>query len=67
MWYQTRVTQLVESDWLRQAAIAREKWEMLLLWSGEIAPVLNYHRAEELMKALVEEADAYFRACRSNA
>jgi nitronate monooxygenase len=46
---------------LRQAAIAREKWEMLLLWSGQIAPVLKYHRAAELMEALVGEADAYFK------
>jgi nitronate monooxygenase len=50
---------------LRQSAIAREKWEMLLLWSGQIAPVLKYHRAAELMRALIEEADAYFKACRS--
>lgn len=46
---------------LRQAAIAREKWEMLLLWGGQIAPVLKYHKATELMGALVGEADAYFK------
>jgi hypothetical protein len=46
---------------LRQVAIAREEWEMLLLWSGQIAPVLKYRRAAELMGALVGEADAYFK------
>jgi nitronate monooxygenase len=50
---------------LRQAAIAHANWEMLLLWGGQIAPVLKHHRAAELMAALVQETDAYFKACRS--
>jgi nitronate monooxygenase len=33
----------------------------LLLWGGQITPVLKYRRAEELMVALVEEADAYYK------
>jgi nitronate monooxygenase len=50
---------------LRQGAIAKEKWEMILLWSGQIAPVLQYSRAEELMKALVEEAGDYFKTIKN--
>jgi nitronate monooxygenase len=50
---------------LRQAAIAQANWEMLLLWGGQIAPVLKHHRAAELMESLASEADAYFKACRS--
>lgn len=50
---------------LRQGAIAKEKWEMILLWSGQIAPVLKYSRAEQLMTALVEEAGNYFKSIKN--
>ncbi len=45
---------------LRQAAIAQKKWELILFWSGQIAPVLKHKRAADLMQALVEETSSYF-------
>jgi nitronate monooxygenase len=45
---------------LRQAAIAREKMELLSLWAGQIAPVLRYTRAADLMTALIADSSAYF-------
>ena len=44
---------------LRQAAIPLKKWELIFLWGGQIAPLLKYRRAADLMAALVEEASAY--------
>jgi len=51
-------TQFMSS--LRQAAIAQQKWEMVLFWSGQIAPLLKHKKAADLMKALVDETSAYF-------
>ena len=45
---------------LRKAAIEQEKWDMILFWGGQIAPILKHTKAGELMKSLVEEATAYF-------
>jgi nitronate monooxygenase len=45
---------------LRQAAITQKKWELILFWSGQIAPLLKHKKAEDLMNALVEETTAYF-------
>jgi nitronate monooxygenase len=45
---------------IRKAAIEQEKWDMILFWGGQIAPVLKYTKAGELMKATVEETTAYF-------
>ncbi len=45
---------------LRKAAIAQEKWDMVLFWSGQIAPVLRHTKAAELMKSILEETTAYF-------
>lgn len=45
---------------MRQAAIEQEKWDMILFWGGQIAPVLKHTKAIELMKSLVEETTAYF-------
>lgn len=40
---------------LRKAAIEKEKWDLIFFWSGQIAPVLKYRKASELMKSLIEE------------
>jgi nitronate monooxygenase len=40
---------------LRKAALVQDKHEMILFWSGQIAPILKHTKAEELMKALIEE------------
>jgi nitronate monooxygenase len=45
---------------LRQAAITQKKWEMVLFWGGQIAPVLKYKKAADLMQALIEETNDYF-------
>jgi nitronate monooxygenase len=45
---------------IRKAAIEQEKWDMILFWGGQIAPVLKYTKAAELMDALIEETTAYF-------
>jgi nitronate monooxygenase len=45
---------------IRKAAIGQEKWDMILFWGGQIAPVLKHTKAAELMKAVIEETTAYF-------
>jgi nitronate monooxygenase len=45
---------------LRKAAIGQEKWDMILFWGGQIAPVLKHRKAGELMKSILEETTAYF-------
>ncbi|HXO78067.1 MAG TPA: nitronate monooxygenase, partial [Puia sp.] len=45
---------------LRQAAIAQKKWELILFWGGQIAPLLRHKKAADLMNALVEETTAYY-------
>jgi nitronate monooxygenase len=45
---------------LRKAAIAQQKWDMVLFWGGQIAPVLKHKKAAELMHVLIEETTAYF-------
>jgi len=45
---------------LRQAALSQEKWDMVLFWAGQIAPVLKHRHADQLMRSLVEETTAYF-------
>ena len=45
---------------LRQAAITQKKWELILFWGGQIAPLLKHKKAADLMNALVEETTAYF-------
>lgn len=57
----------LQSRWLaglRQAAIEQQKYDLIFLWSGQIAPLLKHSRAEKLMKALVEGADHYFAEAR---
>ncbi len=45
---------------LRKAAIEQEKWDMILFWGGQVAPVLKHTKAAELMKSIIEETTAYF-------
>ena len=45
---------------LRTAAMEQEKWDMILFWGGQIAPVLQHTKADALMKSIVEETTAYF-------
>ena len=45
---------------VRKAAIEQEKWDMILFWGGQIAPVLKHRKAGELMKSILEETTAYF-------
>jgi nitronate monooxygenase len=45
---------------LRKEAIEQEKWDMILFWGGQIAPILKHKKAGELMKSILEETTAYF-------
>lgn len=42
---------------LRKAALAQDKHELVLFWSGQIAPLLKHTKADELMRSLIEEAE----------
>lgn len=45
---------------LRKAAIERQKWDMILFWGGQIAPLVRHRKAKQLMDSLIEEATATF-------
>jgi len=45
---------------LRQKAIAWEQWDLVLAWSGQIAPLLTHTRAADLMAALITETNVVF-------
>lgn len=45
---------------LRKAALDQQKWDMILFWGGQIAPILKHTKANELMRSLIEETSAYF-------
>lgn len=45
---------------LRKAALEKEKWDMILFWGGQIAPILKHTKAATLMQSIIEETDAYF-------
>jgi nitronate monooxygenase len=45
---------------LRNAAIEQQKWDMVMFWSGQIAPILKHKKASELMESLVQETTSYF-------
>ncbi|MFD0750057.1 NAD(P)H-dependent flavin oxidoreductase [Mucilaginibacter calamicampi] len=47
---------------LRKAALEQEKWDMVLFWGGQIAPILKHTKAAELMKALIKETGEYLRS-----
>lgn len=40
---------------LRKAALDKQKWDMILFWGGQIAPVLKHSSASVLMQSLIEE------------
>ena len=41
---------------LRKAALEQQKWDMVLFWGGQIAPILKHTKAAKLMESLIEEA-----------
>ncbi|MBC7846357.1 MAG: nitronate monooxygenase [Flavobacterium sp.] len=45
---------------LRKAALEQEKWDMILFWGGQIAPILKHTKTATLMQSLIEETTAYF-------
>jgi nitronate monooxygenase len=45
---------------LRTAATEQQKWDLILFWSGQIAPVLKHTKAKELMTSLVEETTQHY-------
>ncbi|WPU92975.1 nitronate monooxygenase [Mucilaginibacter sabulilitoris] len=45
---------------LRKAAIEQGKWDMILFWGGQIAPVLKHTKAKELMQSIIKETTDYF-------
>lgn len=50
---------------LRKAALDQQKWDMILFWGGQIAPIIKHTRAKALMASLVEETTAYFDGLKS--
>lgn len=40
---------------LRKAALQQQKHDMVMFWSGQIAPVLKHRRAKELMRSLIAD------------
>lgn len=51
-------TQFMSS--LRQAALAQQQWDLVLFWGGQIAPLLQHHKAAGLMQALIKDTTDYF-------
>ena len=45
---------------LRKGAIEQEKWDLILFWGGQIAPILKHRKAGVLMHSILEETTAYF-------
>ncbi|MRG45724.1 nitronate monooxygenase [Chitinophaga sp. SYP-B3965] len=45
---------------LRKAALDQQKWDMILFWGGQIAPLLKHKSVHTLMQSLIEETTAYF-------
>jgi nitronate monooxygenase len=45
---------------LRKAALDQQKWDMILFWGGQIAPILKHTKAAELMQSLIVETTSYF-------
>ncbi|MHA4843626.1 NAD(P)H-dependent flavin oxidoreductase [Flavitalea antarctica] len=43
---------------LRQAAVDKQKWDLLLFWGGQIAPVVRHTKAATLMQSLIDETSA---------
>lgn len=45
---------------LRKAAFEQEKWDMILFWGGQIAPLLKHKKAAILMQSLIKETTEIF-------
>jgi nitronate monooxygenase len=43
---------------IKQAALARQRFDLAPIWSGQSAPLIRHHRAQELFAALAREAEA---------
>jgi len=50
---------------LRKAAVEQEKWDMILFWGGQVAPLLKHRKAGDLMKTVLEETTVYFEQLKS--
>lgn len=46
---------------LRKAALDQQKWEMVMFWGGQIAPILKHKKASVLMQSLIEETTQIMR------
>ncbi|MEO3402631.1 nitronate monooxygenase [Mucilaginibacter sp. CAU 1740] len=57
-------TQFMSS--LRKAAFDKQQTEMILFWSGQIAPVLKHTKAADLMQSLITETNDYFNQTYNN-
>jgi nitronate monooxygenase len=40
---------------LRKAALEQQKWDMVLFWGGQVAPILKHNKAAKLMESLIKE------------
>lgn len=40
---------------LRKAALEQQKWDLILFWTGQIAPLLKHKKSAILMQSLIEE------------
>lgn len=46
---------------LQKAALVQKKQDMVLFWGGQIAPVLKYRKAADLMQSLIRETSSLMR------
>ncbi len=46
---------------LRKAALDNHKWDMILFWGGQIAPILKHTKAATLMQSLLNETAAILK------
>jgi len=47
---------------LRKAALEQQKWDMVLFWGGQIAPILKHTKASVLMQSLIEDTSKIMRS-----
>jgi nitronate monooxygenase len=47
---------------LRKAAIDQQKWDMIMFWSGQIAPILKHTKASKLMQSLIVETSKILKS-----
>jgi nitronate monooxygenase len=47
---------------LRKAALDQQKWDIVLFWSGQIAPVLKHRKASVLMQSLINETSQIIKS-----